>query len=220
MGNQNKEMDVESLQKSGRRRGGCLDIFFFISIMFLFVAVTAMAAGGVIVVMELRSKLESSPPSFEFETSKLTGDTPYPAYKMQNFVYLEASSSELKTSTMHWAPVHYANGMSVGSNFLFDSEQNSLKPKRVGTYFIYINLNLTCTYNCSAGLLSVSVDDKLTCEVELPDVVDSTPVSRKCWTVSWINGERLLTQMTVPEAGLQNWKLELSSSRFGMFLVD
>ncbi|XP_070780641.1 uncharacterized protein [Enoplosus armatus] len=220
MGHQNKEVDVESLQKSGRRRGSCLDIFLVMSIVFLFVAVTAVAAGGVMVVMELRSKLESSPPSFEFQTSKRTGDTSNPAYKMQNFAYLEASSSELKTSTMHWSPVHYAAGESVGSNFLFDSEQSLLKPKLGGTYFIYIDLNLTCTYNCSPGLLSVRVGDKLTCEVELQEVADSTPVSRKCWTVSWIDGQSLLTQMTVPKAGLQNWKLELSSSRFGMFLVD
>lgn len=81
-------MDVESLQKSGRRRGSCLDIFLVVSIMFLFVAVAAVAAGGVMVVEELRSKLESPhpveclhPPA-ESHTSELIGGTPAPAYKV------------------------------------------------------------------------------------------------------------------------------------------
>ncbi|XP_041790072.1 uncharacterized protein LOC121604578 [Chelmon rostratus] len=211
-------MDVESLQRSGRRSRGCLDVFLVMSIIFLFVAVAAVAVGGVMVVLELRSKLESVRPPFEH--AKFTGETPDPAYKMQNFAYLEAVSSDLKTSTMKWAPVAYGAGTSVGSNFLFDAHQNSLKPERVGTYFMYVELNLTCTYNCTAGLLSVQVGDKLTCKVELPAVADATPVTRKCWTVSQVDRQKLFTQMTVPKEGLQDWKLELSSSRFGMYLVD
>ncbi|XP_034392877.1 uncharacterized protein LOC117733378 [Cyclopterus lumpus] len=213
-----KEMDVESLRKSGRRRGSCLDVCLVLSIMFLFVAVTAGAAAGVMVVMELRSKLER--PSVVLEMSKLSGDVLDHTYKMQNFVYLEAASSELKTSTMHWAPVNFAAQISVGSNYLFDAEQHSLKAQRPGTYFMYIGLNLTCTYQCNAGLLSVRVSDKLNCEVQLPEVADSTPVNRKCWTVSRLEGQKLLTQMTVPKEGLENWRLELSGSGFGMFLVD
>ncbi|XP_068448677.1 uncharacterized protein [Clinocottus analis] len=218
MGHQDKDMDVESLQKSGRRRGSCLDVFLVVSVIFLLVAVTAGAAVGVMVVMELRSKLER--PSFLLEGSKLSGDRLDHTYKMQNFVYLEAISSELKTSTMQWAPVNFDAISSVGSNYLFDSEQHSLKAERTGNYFMYISLNFTCTFNCSAGLLTVHVADKLTCEVQLPAVADSTPVSRKCWTVSQLQGQKLLTQMTVPKEGLENWRLELGSSGLGMFLVD
>ncbi|XP_031145096.1 uncharacterized protein LOC116042829 [Sander lucioperca] len=218
MGHQDKEMDIESLQNSGRRRGSCLDVFLVGSIICLFVTVAAVAAGGLMVVMELRSELQSKLPRThgEFEKSKLSGD---PAYKMENFAYLQAISSELKNSTMPWAPVHYATRESVGSNFLFDAKQHWLKAEQEGTYFIYIELNLTCIYDCNAGIVSVNVGDKLTCEVELPAVADSKPVSRKCWTVSQLNGQKLFTQMIVPK-GLQDWKLELSSSKFGMFLVD
>ncbi|XP_028419787.1 uncharacterized protein LOC114545596 [Perca flavescens] len=218
MGHQDKEMDIESLQKSSRRRGSCLDVFLFGSIIFLFVTVAAVAAGGLMVVMELRSELQSklTRPHVEPGTSKLLGD---PAYKMQNFVFLEALSSELKNSTMPWTPVHYAAGKSVGSIFMFDSEQHWLKANQVGNYFMYIELNLTCTYNCNAGILRVNVGNKLTCEVKLPAVADSTPMSRQCWTVSQLNEEKLFTQMIVPK-GLENWKLELSGSKLGMFLVD
>ncbi|XP_034752483.1 uncharacterized protein LOC117959437 [Etheostoma cragini] len=221
MGQQIKEMDTESLQTSGRRRGSCLDVFLVGSIILLFVTVVAVAAGGVMVVMELRSELQSkcARPPVEFETSKLSGITPDPAYKMQNFAYLEAGSSKLENSTMHWAAVNYGTGRSVGSNFLFNEKQHWLKAEKDGTYFIYIELNLSCTYDCNAGILRVKVGDKLTCEVELPAVADSTPVSKKCWTVSQLNGQKLLTEMIVP-TGLQNWKLELSGSKFGMFLVD
>lgn len=219
MGHQDKEMDVESHQKSGRR-GCCLDVFLVVSIIFLFVAVTAGAAGGVMVVMELRSKLESQRPSFVLETSKLSADATDPTNKMQNVVYLEYTSSELNSSTMKWAPVNFADVSSVGSNFVFNAEQHSLKAERAGTYFMYVSLNLTCTHVCDEGLLIVHVGDMLTCEVPLPKVADSTPVSRKCWTVSQLEGQTLVAKMTVPKEGLRNWKLELRGSGFGMFLVD
>lgn len=120
---------------------------------------------------------------------------------------------------MQLEPVPYAAGKSIGSNFEFDQLQNSLQPLQEGSYFMYIDLNLTCTYNCSAGILTVQVGDKLTCKVTLPSAANSKPVSKKCWTVKWINKEKLCTQMTVTE-GVQNWKLELNSSGLGMFLVD
>ncbi|XP_035516487.1 uncharacterized protein LOC118327292 [Morone saxatilis] len=221
MGQQNTEIDIESLQKSGRRRGGCLDVFVVLSIIFLFVAVAAVAVGGLMVVMELRSKLETARPYINVEALKQTGDTTEPSYKIQNFVYLEPNSSRLQTSTMQWDPVTYGQGSSVGSNFIFDKAQSSLQPKQLGYYFIYIDLNLTCTYDCPAGLLTVSVGDKLTCKVQLPAVANSIPVTKKCWTVTQINdSQRLVTQMTVPNNGLKYWKLELSGSAFGMFLVD
>ncbi|XP_069023619.1 uncharacterized protein [Embiotoca jacksoni] len=209
-------MDVESLQERGRRRGSCLDIFLVVSIVVLFVAVTALATGEAMVVMELWSKGDSS--SLSARRSNLTPGPSFPAYKMQNFAYLEAISSKLGNSTMKWASVHYGDGTSVGSNFIFNSEQDSLTPEQVGNYFMYLDLKLTCTFKCSAGLLRVQVNDKLTCEVELRP--NSTSASKKCWTVSWLDQPKLITQMTVPKEGLQNWKLELLGSGFGIFLVD
>ncbi|XP_059191924.1 uncharacterized protein LOC131973841 [Centropristis striata] len=218
MGRHDKEMDVESLQKSGHRRGRCLDVFLVGSVIFLFVAVAVVTAGGLMLVMQLHSKQDAPRPYFEYQASQQTGQTPDSTFKAQNFAYLEALSSELRTSTVKLDSIPYGTGTSVGSNFEFDSQQHSLTPKEAGTYFIYIELSLTCTHNCSSGHLSVHVGDKLTCEVELPDRVDSTPVSRKCWTVSQLQKEKLLTQMTVPKE-LENWKLELGSSGLGMFLV-
>lgn len=215
MGHQSK--DVESLQESGRRRGSCLDIFLVVSVVSLFVTLAALTAGGLMVVMDLRSQLK---PPREVHPPNLGGDAPSPTNKAQRYAYLEATSSTLKNSTMSWAKVYHGSWESVGSNFDFDQTQHSLRPKQEGTYFMYIDLNLTCTYtnNCNAGLLKVHVGDKLTCEVELP--VHSASVSRKCWTVSWLSDEKLFTQMTVPEGGLNNWKLELNSSGFGVFLVE
>ncbi|KAK9539864.1 hypothetical protein VZT92_002351 [Zoarces viviparus] len=217
MGHQDKDMDVESHQRSGRR-GCCLDVFLVVSIIFLFVAVTAGAAGGVMVVMELRSKLESQRPFFESETSKLSADATDPTNKMQNVVYLESMSSELKSSTMRWAPANFGDVSSVGSNFVFDEEKHSLKAKRAGTYFMYVSLNLTCTFKCKEGLLIVRVGDKLTCEVQLP--AEATVANKKCWAVSQLEGETLDAEMTVPTEGLDNWKLEPRGSGLGMFLVD
>ncbi|CAK6968375.1 uncharacterized protein LOC128366209 [Scomber scombrus] len=220
MDHQNTEMDTESLQKRERRRGSCLDVFLVVSIIFLFAAVVAVAAGGVVVMMELRSKVDSSFPSSESMSSTLTGDTPSPAYKMQDCAYLDFTSSELKNYTMSLRTVKYGSGESVGSKFIFDSNKQSLQVKRTGTYFIYIDLKLTCTGICNTGLLSVHLGKELTCEVEL-SAEDPTPKSRKCWTVSQMEEKtQLLAQMTIPKEGLKNWKLERNSSKFGVFLVD
>ncbi|KAF3687392.1 hypothetical protein EXN66_Car003064 [Channa argus] len=217
MRHQNTEMDVESLQKSERRRGNCLDAFLVVSIIFLFVALTGVAVLGMMAVMDLRSNLRH--PANGAQMVALTGDSPSPAYKMQNFAYLQASSSELRNSTMHWAVVQYGEGTSVGSNFKFNSELHSLEPLQVGTYFVYIYVNLTCTFQCNAGVLTMRLGDRFTCEVELP--AGSTSVSRKCWTVSRMESQGLVTHMTVSKskADMQYWKLELNSSGLGMFLV-
>lgn len=121
---------------------------------------------------------------------------------------------------MKWRAVTYGTGKSVGSNYEFNPQQDSLKPTQEGHYFMYVNLNLTCVYDCTGGVLSVQVGNELTCDVELPEVANSTPVTKKCWTVSRLKTEGLISQMTIPEKGLKNWSLDLNSSGFGMFLVD
>ncbi|KAM7393920.1 hypothetical protein PAMP_020756 [Pampus punctatissimus] len=222
MGQQKTEMDIESLKHSERRRGSCWDVFLVLSITFLFIAVTAVAIVEVTYLNDLRSGKYLVRPSIQIGTSKLiggVGGTPPPEYKMQKFAYLEATSSKLMNQTMHWDSVPYSAGQSVGSNFNFDTEKQSLELIQAGTYFMYMNLRFTCTSECTAGLLTVNLYDKLTCQVQLP-AADPTPVDRKCWTVNWMEEKtQLLAQMTVPK-GLKNWKLELNSSGFGMFLVD
>ena len=123
----------------------------------------------------------------------------------------------LNNSTMELDRVVYGTGESVGSNYEFNREHYSLKPLQEGNYFIYVELNLTCTNICAQGLLSVHVEDKLTCEVDLRE--NATQASKKCWTVSHLGQQKLFTQMTVSK-GLENWKLELTGSGLGMFLVD
>lgn len=214
-------MDAESLQKSERRRGRCLDVFLVVSVVSLFAIVTALAVGGVICVMELRSKLDVVPQPAQskptFEASSQTGES---SYKMQNFVYLQAKSSEVKNRTMLLRLIHHGEGTSMGNQYTFNEEQSSLMPKKEGTYFMYIQLNFTCTSICKKGVLTVTFGDKLTCEVKLPHKEDSTVETKKCWTVSQVEGQRLNSQMTIKEGKLENWSLDLNTSGVGMFLVD
>ncbi|XP_063331499.1 uncharacterized protein LOC134628682 [Pelmatolapia mariae] len=219
MGQQAKDVDVEALQERSPQRGRCLDNFLVMSISFLFVATTALAVGGAMVVMELRADMKSlgSLPSVE-TPQKLTGDASSPVYKMEKFVYLRAAdSSMLSNSTMQWDSISYGTGTSVGSNFVFDSKQHSLKPVQDGTYFMYVELNFNCISICNAGVLTVKVGDELTCKVELPAGI--LPVSRKCWTVTRLHNQGLVAQKTV-QKGLENWQLDLKSSGFGIFLID
>ncbi|TNM85482.1 hypothetical protein fugu_007753 [Takifugu bimaculatus] len=199
------DADIESLRKRTYRP---LDVFLLVSIIFLFLAMSAVVAAVVIAVKR--------PECFDLQGKGASGQT---AFKMENFVYLDAKSSDLMNSTMPWEVVDYGEGTSKGSLFEFNQKQNALQTKQAGMYFIYVVLNLTCTHrdNCTPGRLHVQVGDKLTCEVEL----QSEPrVTKKCWTVSKVEREKLLTQMTVPKTGLTNWKLELKGSGLGMFLVD
>lgn len=88
MGQQAKDVDVEALQERNPQRGRCLDNFLVMSISFLFVATTALAVGGAMVVMELRSDMKSlsSPPSVG-TPQKQTGDASSPAYKVINYYH-------------------------------------------------------------------------------------------------------------------------------------
>ncbi|XP_013883834.1 uncharacterized protein LOC106532342 [Austrofundulus limnaeus] len=221
MGHQDSQKDVESLQKTDRRRGSCMNIFLITSIFFLFVSVAALAVCGVMTVRKLQSDLlKPYQVSDSGIVESLSGEQPLPGFKMQNFAYIEAVTSTVNNKTMEWAPVTYGEGNSIGSKYIFKSNKNSLNPRQMGTYFIYIEVNLTCTYtsNCSAGVLKLHVGDKLTCNVKLP--AHARSVSEKCFTVTQLDTSELLTQMVVPTHGLQNWKLEMTGSGLGMFLVD
>lgn len=127
-------------------------------------------------------------------------------------------SGTLENTTMKWAPVSHGEGKSIGSKLIFISEKNSLSPRQKGTYFIYIEVNLTCTSQCADGVLRLHVGNKLTCDVELP--AHKRSVRKKCWTVRTLGAQELTTHMVVPENGLKDWKLELTGSGLGMFLVD
>ncbi|KAM8842324.1 uncharacterized protein ACB058_013998 [Synchiropus picturatus] len=213
-------MDIESPQKSSARQRSCLDRFLMASILLLFLLVSAVAAGGAVVLMKLQAKLDARSIGADAGAAALKGEA-INTYKMQNFAYVEATKSELKNSVMSWAPVSYKTGKSVGDKFHFSEKQHSLTTSKEGSYFIYLDLNLTCTHHCSAGLLTVTLGDKLTCQVQLPTTKAATPVSQRCWTVARMEVDSaLLAHMTVPEDGLRNWKLELKGSNMGIFLVD
>lgn len=121
---------------------------------------------------------------------------------------------------MSWAVKEFGEGTSKGSLFDFYPGLQCLQPKREGMYFLYLNLNFTCTLRnyCSSGRLTVQVADKLTCEVDLRS--DEPRHTAKCWAVTHIKSQKLLAHMIVPTTGLNNWKLELNSSGLGAFLVD
>ena len=55
-------MDVESLEKCGRRRESCLHVFLVMSVALLFVAVTAVAAGGAMIAKDLESRVNLTCP--------------------------------------------------------------------------------------------------------------------------------------------------------------
>uniref|UniRef100_A0A1A8FK27 TNF family profile domain-containing protein n=1 Tax=Nothobranchius korthausae TaxID=1143690 RepID=A0A1A8FK27_9TELE len=220
MGQENNTADVESLQKSGRRSGSCLNAFLITSIVVLFASVAALAAFGVMAVKELQSKLDVPRRVSESELfEKMSGaQQPSVTFNMEKFAYLEAMKCSLKNGTMEWADVKYGVGSSIGSKFVFDSHQMSLKPQQSGVYFMYIEVKIMCTSRCNTSVVHLNVSNKLTCDVELPSHKKS--VSKKCWTVSTLENEGLITQMRVPDKGFQDWKLDLKNSGLGLFLID
>ncbi|KAM4594211.1 uncharacterized protein V3H82_027163 [Fundulus diaphanus] len=222
MEQQSNQVDVESLRSSAPRRGSCVDVFLGLSIVFLFVAVTGLAVGGMLVTKELRAELRSVSQPIPASPVQLSGigDSPSSAYKMHNFAYLKPKKSALENCTMPWTSISYDERTSLGSNFEYNSLKYSLKPKKKGIYFIYIQVTVSCTSHCKAGVLKLELLNKLTCNVELTADIEKTPVSKKCWTVGHLDSQDLTTQVTVPEEGLENWRLELNSSGLGMFLIE
>ncbi|XP_014885499.1 uncharacterized protein LOC106945981 [Poecilia latipinna] len=213
------QADVESLQKSAGRRRSLVDFFLGMSVVILFVAVTALAVGGMLVVKELRSELRD-PASIHARLVDSGSPSPTPSYKMQNFAYLNPTQSKLDNTTMSWKISSYGERKSIGSNFQYDESKRSLTPSKKGTYFMYIQVTVNCTHKCEAGVLKLEVTGKLTCNVELTDDVEKTPVSKKCWTVTELGNDDLITQMTVSKKTKENWSLDQDRSGLGVFLVD
>lgn len=79
-----QNMDPESLQKVGRRRG-CLDAFLVVSVIFLFLSVAAIVAGGVMVMKNLQDNTPKS---------AFIGSAPPTGYKV-NTSFLLSARSEL-----------------------------------------------------------------------------------------------------------------------------
>ncbi|KAF4075507.1 hypothetical protein AMELA_G00235200 [Ameiurus melas] len=219
--------DVESLQPGPRRRGSCMDTFLLVSVLTLFLMVLSGAALGFWIVKDLRAEMHgvhTAPEPFRSAMNMTLRGLPN-AYKMENFAYLRAISSPVKNGTMLWEPIVYRNSTTMGSRYKFNSEHGALRMEKGGTYFMYTQLNLTCTWRCGGGSLSVTFEDNqgkehLSCTLHLPDTT-SIPVVEKCWTVihHLEPNSRLIAKMhaTVPPRG---WSLDLNHSGFGMFLVD
>lgn len=134
-------------------------------------------------------------------------------------------TGELKDGTMHLSPIHYGPGDTVGSRFGYIGKQQALEVKQDGTYFMYLELNLTCRSVCESRGLTVGLhtsEDQLTCHVELPATEVTLPVTKRCWTVKQVHREsgRFVAGMTLSEKGPSNWQLERNGSGVGMFLVD
>lgn len=89
MGQHTAEIDEESLQKTGRRCRSCLDVFLVTSIVFLFLAVAAVAAVVGMIVMESQRR----PPEF----LKQESTTDAPNFKVRIGSHLEKINKYIHT---------------------------------------------------------------------------------------------------------------------------
>ncbi|XP_016112901.1 uncharacterized protein [Sinocyclocheilus grahami] len=221
--------DVESQSPAVRSRSRCLDTFLTVSVIALFLMFMATLAGALYFAKHIEDEINARKTG---HTDGVTDSQVAPfhgtgdAYKMQNFVYLRATESELKTGVMAWEPFAYGKGQTIGSLYSYEKNQNVLTINESGSYFLYVQLNFSCTGRCPSGQFTVSFYNKhnsveLPCTVSLPERSKETPHSQTCWRVVTFqeNGNRLMVKSQV-EGTLNNWKLEMNDSGFGMFLVD
>ncbi|KAK2909520.1 hypothetical protein Q8A67_005357 [Cirrhinus molitorella] len=216
--------DVESQSPAARSRSRYLDTFLTVSVIALFFMFMVALAGALYFAKHIEDKISEQTPSKDSLIAQLpeTGS----AYKMQNFAHLRATESELKSGVMAWETFAYGKGRSIGSLYSFDKKQNVLDVKESGSYFLYVQLNFSCTGRCPSGQFTVTFYNQhnikeLTCSVSLPEWSEETPQSQTCWRVVTFleNQNRLFAKSTI-NVTLDNWKLELNDSGFGMFLVD
>ncbi|XP_027008779.2 uncharacterized protein LOC113646613 [Tachysurus fulvidraco] len=217
--------DVESLQPVPRQRSRCLDVFLLCSVITLFVMVLSGAALGFWVIKDLRAEMKPHIDLPDGMKSSIISDIPKTiesTYKVQNFAYFTPKNSEVKNASMLWEPMKYLNSSTIGSSYSFDSTNGVLKVNRDASYFLYIQLNLTCVHRCGQGTLSVTfASDKdnelLTCSIHLSAIT----IVKKCWTV--IPHLSKGTQLNARMHGFvapRGWSLDLNHSGFGMFLID
>ncbi|XP_026110185.1 uncharacterized protein LOC113083128 [Carassius auratus] len=218
--------DVESQSPAARSRGRCLDTFLTVSVIALFILFVGAGVGALCFAQHIEKKIDARPTrDLDGSADALVASTGN-AYKMQNFVYLRATESELKSGVMAWETFAYGKGQTIGSLYSYDIKQNVLNIKEKGSYFLYVQLNFTCTGQCTSGKFTVSFYNKhnseeLSCTVSLPEWKKETPHSQTCWRVATFpeSESRLMAKSWI-EGTLNNWKLVMNDSGFGMFLVD
>ncbi|XP_042614864.1 uncharacterized protein LOC109088351 [Cyprinus carpio] len=221
--------DVESQSPAARSRSRCLDTFLTVSVIALFLMFMVAGSGALYFAKHIKDEIDARTTRRSDGSANAlvapfakTGN----AYKMENFVYLRATESELKTGVMAWETFAYGKGQTIGSRYSYEEKQNVLNIKEGGTYFLYVQLNFSCTGRCPSGQFTVSFYNKhnseeLSCTVSLPVWSEEAPHSQTCWrVVTFPENENRLMAKSQTEGTLDNWKLEMNDSGFGMFLVD
>ncbi|XP_043072872.1 uncharacterized protein LOC122323213 [Puntigrus tetrazona] len=217
--------DVESQSAAARPRSRCLDTFLTASVIALFFMFTVAVAGALYFAKHIKDEVNARTTRHEDGVSAALV-APEAGYKMQNFAYLRATESELRTGVMAWETIPYSKGKTIGSLYTYEKSQNVLNIKESGSYFLYVQLNFSCTGICPSGQFSVNFynqrkNEELTCTVSLPEWKKETPHSRTCWRiVTFPDKNNRLMAKSKAEGDLDNWKLEVNDSGFGMFLVD
>ncbi|KAG7491268.1 hypothetical protein MATL_G00001290 [Megalops atlanticus] len=221
--------DPESLQPKQRCR--CLDACLVASVASLFLLLLGTATAAALYINQIRTGLSEAP------TPTPVGEPKEPQFaairafekQMLSAAYLGAIRSQLSNGTMKWAPKAYGTGKTVGSAYTFRNYENALEVQRTGSYFLYTNLQLTCTAGCSGGVVTVRFlateeaeagqqKEALRCRVELAQG-SLAPHSRQCFGVVQLKSADKLSAHMELEGELRHWKLELDSG-FGIFLVD
>lgn len=127
---------------------------------------------------------------------------------------------------MAWEGFDYGKTHTIGSLYSYDKSHKALDVTYSGSYFLYVELSLSCTGICSPGIFNVSFynrhDSKeFSCTVLLPKVNGSEPVRRTCWHVVTFpeDGNRLMAKSEI-QGSLDDWSLLFNDSGFGIFRVD
>lgn len=127
---------------------------------------------------------------------------------------------------MAWEGFDYGKTQTIGSLYSYDQRQQALDVKYSGSYFLYVQLSLSCTAICSSGQFSVSFTNRLnnkelSCTVKLQEVNGTEPIRQTCWRVVTFteNGDRLMAKSEI-KGSPGDWSLEVNDSGFGIFRVD
>ncbi|XP_072513259.1 uncharacterized protein [Salminus brasiliensis] len=215
--------DVESLE-SRVARSRRMDMCLVGSVVVLFALVLSGFAAAALFAWNLNAGAESVHRSPQAIVSQQgSDDSPY---KAKSFAYLRASVSSagvMSKGVMAWEPIPYGEGQTMGSGYSYNPTQRMLTVKHEGSYFLYVQLNLSCIFQCSNEVLTITFEDhnrveQLSCTMEL---LGNQTAVKKCWTVipHLEKNSRLLAKIHSNKE-LKNRRLEVNSSGFGMFLVD
>ncbi|KAL4648742.1 hypothetical protein GN956_G6852 [Arapaima gigas] len=197
----------------------CLDLFLVVSVLFLYVCVLG---GAVYTALYLRldRKVQVPPTADSPQNQQFFQPVTPQMNKMQKVAFFHLETATVKNGEMvSWKAVEFIDIHSVGTFYLYDQNNYTLKVQKQGIYLLFISLKFKSTDATSknekpSGKFTLDFN-KFHCQVDLRE----GPVQH-CVDILFLSSNtQLLARMHVTNNSTY-WKVDPNASKFGIILQE